>query len=235
MTEGAAPPSNAIVLFDGKNVDRWKNARITADGLLEVGAETKEPVKNFTLHAEFRTPYMPYARGQGRGNSGFYLQKRYEVQVLDSFGVELQFNDCASLYKFKAPDLNMSFPPLQWQTYDIDFTAPRFNAAGERICKGQITVRQNGVVVHCQLPLANKTGGGSPEGPDPLPILLQNHGNPVHFRNIWIIDHDAAPCSACPTSIASNDCSSPAAAACSVSSCTGSTGRWRQARWRRCR
>ena len=192
LTEGAAAPANALVLFDGKNIDHLKNAKITPDGLLEIGAETKEPVQNFTLHAEFRTPYMPYAKGQARGNSGFYLQKRYEVQVLDSFGLELQFNDCASLYRFKAPDLNMSFPPLSWQTYDIDFTAPRFNAAGERIAKGRITVRHNGVVVHNNLELENKTGGGSPEGPNPLPILLQNHGNPVHFRNIWLINHDTA-------------------------------------------
>lgn len=226
-TEGAAPPSYAIVLFDGKNIDRLKNAKITAEGFLEIGAETKDPVQNFTLHAEFRTPYMPYARGQGRGNSGFYLQKRYEVQVLDSFGLELQFNDCASLYKFKAPDLNMSYPPLQWQTYDIDFTAPKFDAAGQRICKGRITVRHNGVVVHCNLELENKTGGGSPEGPNPLPILLQNHGNPVHFRNIWLINHDAP--SPCPTTIASADCGG-ANAVCSVPS-----NRFRHTRLRRCR
>ena len=193
LTAGAAPPANAIVLFDGKNTDRLKNAKVTPDGLLEIGCETKDPVQNFTLHAEFRTPYMPYAKGQARGNSGFYLQKRYEVQVLDSFGLELQFNDCASLYRFKAPDLNMSFPPLSWQTYDIDFTAPRFDADGKRTAKGRITVRHNGIVVHNNLELENKTGGGTPEGPNPLPILFQNHGNAVHFRNVWLIDHDATP------------------------------------------
>ena len=228
VTEGATPPANAIFLFDGKNIDRLKNARITADGLLEIGAETKEPVQSFTLHAEFRTPYMPYARSQGRGNSGFYVQKRYEVQVLDSFGLELQNNDCASLYKFKAPDLNMSFPPLQWQTYDIDFTAPRFDAGGQRICKGRITVRHNGVVVHCNLELENKTGGGSPEGPNPLPILLQNHGNPVHFRNLWLINHDATQ-PTCPASIATADCGG-ANAICSVPA-----ARCRHPRLRRCR
>ncbi len=233
LTEGAAPPANAIVLFDGKNTDRWKNAKITADGLLDNGAETKEAVQNFTLHAEFRIPYMPYARGQGRGNSGFYLQRRYEVQVLDSFGLELQFNDCASLYRFKAPDLNMSFPPLSWQTYDIDFTAPKFDAAGKRTAKGRITVRHNGVVVHNNLELDNKTGGGSAEGPNPLPILLQNHGNPVHFRNLWLVDHDAAP----PTSpagsstiVATTNCGGASAAACCVSA-----GHRRHLRLRRCR
>lgn len=208
LTEGAPPPPHAIILFDGHHTDRLKNAKVTPDGLLEIGCETKEPVRNFFLHAEFRIPYMPYARGQGRGNSGFYLQKRYEVQVLDSFGLELQFNDCASLYRFKAPDLNMCFPPLRWQTYDIDFTAPRFDESGKRIAKGRITVWHNGVVVQNNLELENKTGGGSPEGPNPLPILFQNHGNAVHFRNLWLIDRDAC-------STVAVDCSGSAAASCS--------------------
>lgn len=189
-TVGTPPPSNAIVLFDGHSTDQLKNAKITPEGLLEVGCETKDVFQNFTLHAEFRTPYMPYARGQNRGNSGFYLQKRYEVQVLDSFGLEPQNNDCGSLYKFKAPDLNMSFPPLRWQTYDINFNAPKFDADGQRICKARITVRQNGVLIHNHLELDNKTGGGSVEGPNPLPILFQNHNNPVNFRNVWLVDHD---------------------------------------------
>ena len=208
LTAGAAPPVNAIVLFDGKNTDRLKNAKVTPDGLLEIGCETLDPVQNFTLHAEFRTPYMPYAKGQARGNSGFYLQKRYEVQVLDSFGLELQKNDCAALYQFKAPDLNMSFPPLSWQTYDIDFTAPKFDADGQRIAKGRITTRHNGIVVHNNVELENKTGGGSVEGPNPLPILFQNHGNAVHFRNVWLIDKDA-------TSVASTTMATPCASACS--------------------
>jgi hypothetical protein len=189
QTMGAKPPADAIVLFDGVNTDRLAEAKVTADGLLEVGCETKDVYQNFTLHAEFRVPYMPYARGQSRGNSGFYLQRRYEVQVLDSFGLELQFNDCASLYRFKAPDLNMSFPPLRWQTYDLTFTGAKFDVCGNKVCKARITVRHNGVVVHNQVDLENKTGGGKPEGPDPLVILLQNHKNPVNFRNIWLIDH----------------------------------------------
>jgi Domain of Unknown Function (DUF1080) len=208
-TEGLLAPAGAIVLFDGGNTDRLKNAKVTSDGLLEIGAETKAPVQNFTLHAEFRTPYMPYARGQARGNSGFYLQKRYEVQVLDSFGLELQFNDCASLYRFKAPDLNMSFPPLRWQTYDIDFTAPKFDADGKKTANGRITIRHNGVIVHNNLELENKTGAGSQEGPNPLPILLQNHGNPVHFRNIWLIDHDAPPSSSCSARLFEPGCCAP--------------------------
>lgn len=225
LTEGARPPANAIVLFDGQNIDRLKNSKITPDGLLEIGAETKDAYQNFTLHAEFRTPYMPYARGQNRGNSGFYLQKRYEVQVLDSFGLELQFNDCASLYRFKAPDLNMSFPPLRWQTYDIDFTAPRFDTDGKRIAKGRITVRHNGVVVQNNLELENKTGGGTPEGPNPLPILFQNHGNAVHFRNIWLVDYGPHSSAAC----------TPAIADCAGTSATYCVPATRHHRGRRCR
>src|SRR5262249_24063730 len=129
------------------------------------------------------------ARGQDRGNSGFYLQRRYEVQVLDSFGLESKNNDCAGLYKFKAPDMNMSFPPLRWQTYDITFNAPLFDACGQRVRKGRITVRQNGVVVHNDVELENKTGGGRQEGPNPLPILFQDHHNPVNYRNVWLVDH----------------------------------------------
>jgi hypothetical protein len=130
---------------------------------------------------------MPLARGQARGNSGVYIQKRYEVQILDSFGLRGADNECGGLYKQRAPLLNMSFPPLIWQTYDIDFTAARFDAAGKKTANARITVRQNGVVIHDNIEITAKTGGGSVEGPDPLPIKLQDHGNLVHFRNIWIV------------------------------------------------
>lgn len=200
LTTGSAPPYGAVVLFDGKDTSKLKNAKVSDKGLLQIGAETVDSYRDFSLHAEFKTPYMPKATGQARGNSGLYLQKRYEVQVLDSFGLEPQFNDAASLYRFKAPDLNMCFPPLSWQTYDIDFTSPRFDETGKRTVKGRITVRHNGVVVQNNLELENKTGGGSQEGPNPLPILFQNHGNAVEFRNIWLIDKSnpvATPCIPC--------------------------------------
>jgi hypothetical protein len=113
-------------------------------------------------------------------------QRRYEVQILDSFGLRPQFNDGASMYRTKAPDLNMVFPPLQWQTYDIYFTAARFDDEGNRIAQARITVLYNGIKVHDNYQLPNKTGAGQPEGPNPLPILLQDHGNPVVFRNVWI-------------------------------------------------
>ncbi len=189
VTLGATPPSNAIVLFDGLNTDRLNNAKVTADGLLEIGCETKEAYQNFRLHAEFRVPYVPTRRGQDRGNSGFYLQKRYEVQVLDSFGLDPLSNGCGSLYEFKAPNINMSFPPLRWQTYDIWFSAPKFSEDGRKLCKARITVLHNGITVHDRLELKNKTGWGRFEGSNPLPIALQDHGNPVHFRNLWLVEN----------------------------------------------
>jgi hypothetical protein len=143
------------------------------------------------MHLEFRTPYMPRARGQGRGNSGVYIQERYEVQVLDSFGLDGADNECGSLYKQRAPILNMSFPPLSWQTYDVDFTAPHFDATGKKTRNAHITVRHNGVIVQNDVEITSKTGAGAAEGPNPRPIKLQDHGNPVHFRNIWIVEKRA--------------------------------------------
>ncbi len=200
-TLGAPPPPGAVVLFDGTNTDHFKKGRMTKDGLLEVGAEFKELYRDFTLHLEFRIPYVPLARGQGRGNSGVYLLSRYEVQILDSFGLKGAFNECGALYRYRAPDVNMCLPPLTWQTYDIDFRAPRFDANGHKVENARITVRHNGVVVHDNVEIPNKTGHGAPEGPNLLPIKLQDHGNPVVFRNIWIVDRSrpeksgaAVPC-----------------------------------------
>lgn len=188
-TMGACPPACATVLFDGKNTEHLKKARVTDDGLLMVGCETKKAYRDYTLHVEFRLPYMPYARGQGRSNSGVYLQSRYEVQILDSFALAGEFNECGSLYRYKTPDINMCFPPLRWQTYDIEFRAPRFDEHGQKTCNAMITVVHNGVVIHDHFEVLRKTGGGSKEGPTPLPIKFQDHGNPVHFRNVWIVDH----------------------------------------------
>jgi hypothetical protein len=154
------------------------------------------PVHDFQMHLEFRTPYMPQARGQGRGNSGVYIQQRYEVQILDSFGLDGVDNECSGLYKQTAPAVNMCLPPLAWQTYDIWFTAARFSANGKsKVANARITVLHNGVPVHSNREVTNKTGGGKVEGPEDFPINLQDHGNPVTFRNIWLVSEDgnAAP------------------------------------------
>jgi hypothetical protein len=187
-TMGQPPPPGAVVLFGGADTQRLEGAKVTPDGLLQAGVLTKLPVGAFRLHLEFRTPYMPRARGQGRGNSGVYIQQRYEVQILDSFGLEGIENECGGLYRQTRPDQNMCLPPLSWQTYDIWFTPPRF--AGDRktkVANARITVLHNGVPIHAHREITAKTGGGKQEGPQPLPINLQDHGNPVVFRNIWLI------------------------------------------------
>lgn len=186
---GLSPPPGAIVLFDGQASDELRAARVTDDGLLMEGALTQRSFEDFTLHVEFRLPFMPTASGQGRGNSGIYIQQRYEVQILDSFGLVPEFNDCGALYRQRPPALNMCFPPLVWQTYDINFRAARFNDDGEKIADARITVRHNGVLIHDDVEIAAKTGAGQPEGPDPRPILFQNHRDPVRYRNIWIVPH----------------------------------------------
>lgn len=187
-TLGKQPPPGAIVLFDGRHVDAFKRGRVK-EGLLQVGTEVIPTFRNYTMHIEFLVPYMPDHRSQGRANSGVYLQSRYEVQILDSFGLEGKKNECGGIYRYRAPDQNMAFPPLTWQTYDITFNAPCFDRCGNKIRNARITVLHNGVPVHANVPLENKTGAGQQEGPNPLPIKLQDHGNPVQFRNIWIVDH----------------------------------------------
>jgi len=185
-TLGLKPNPGAIVLFDGTNTEQFVNAKMDDQGNLRMGTTTKDPVQDFHLHLEFRLPYMPYATGQSRGNSGVYIQERYEVQVLDSFGLPGEFNDCASIYRTKSPDVNMSFPPLTWQSYDIYFTAARFDDQGSKIASARITVVHNGIIVQNDFEIPNKTGAGKPEGPEPRVIKLQNHSNPVIYRNIWI-------------------------------------------------
>ncbi len=187
-TMGAQAPRGAIVLFDGTNSDRWKGGKINPEGWLQPGTETVESFSEFRLHGEFMLPYKPLARGQNRGNSGFYLLGRYEVQVLDSFGLEGIENECGSLYKTKRPDMNLCLPPLQWQTYDIDFTNARFDASGQKTSNMRVTIWHNGVRIHDSASIPNKTGAGQAEGPDPRAIKIQDHANPVVYRNIWLVD-----------------------------------------------
>ncbi|MCY2968041.1 MAG: DUF1080 domain-containing protein, partial [Planctomycetota bacterium] len=188
-TLGAKPPEGAVVLFDGKNVDEFEGGRLTADGLLMQGVTTKRKFQSGTLHLEFRTPYMPEDQGQARGNSGCYVQGRYEVQVLDSFGLEGKDNECGGIYSSSAPAVNMCFPPLSWQTYDIDYTAGTYDDQGKVLKFPRITVKHNGVVIHNNIELKKITPGGvSADGPGPGALHLQDHGNPVRFRNIWVVD-----------------------------------------------
>jgi len=187
-TLGAAPPDGATVLFDGSTAETFENGRTTEDGLLVAGCLSKQSFRDFTLHLEFRTPFMPASREQGRGNSGMYLQNRYETQVLDSFGLEGRDNECGGVYSVEPPRLNMCFPPLSWQTYDVDFTAARFDDSGNKTKNAVLTLRHNGVAIYENLELPSLTpGGASEEFPGEGPLQLQDHGNPVHYRNIWVL------------------------------------------------
>jgi len=182
----AKPPPGALVLFDGKDASKWNNAKVE-DGVLMAGAITKDTFQDFKLHVEFKiVPDPEGAKPQQQGNSGIYLQKRYEIQILDSFGREPTDHDCGAIYRFKAPDANASKKAGEWQTYDITFRAPRFQE-GEKIEDARISLVHNGVRIHNNVEVPNKTGKGDPEGPEPGPILLQYHGSPVVFRNIWIV------------------------------------------------
>ncbi len=183
---GMAPPPGAVVLFGGAETEELEGEAVVDNGLLKQGFMTKEPVGDFRLHIEFRTPFMPKFRGQQRGNSGVYIQRRYEVQILDSFGLDGVKNESGALYRQRAPEVNMALPPLQWQTYDIHFRAARFKD-GKRTENARITVLHNGVAVQDDVKIANKTGAGRQEGPNPLPILFQDHRDQVRFRNMWIV------------------------------------------------
>ena len=189
-TLAAKPPKGAIVLFDGTSTEHWKNGQVENGYLKATGAMSKQLFTDYSLHLEFRTPYMPTARGQGRGNSGIYHSGRWETQVLDSFGLEGRDNEAGGIYSVSKPRLNMCLPPLAWQTYDVDFIAAKFDADGKRTAWPRITVRLNGVLVHENLELPKNYTTSAPitsEVINPMgPIYLQNHTNPVVYRNIWV-------------------------------------------------
>ncbi len=186
-TLGAKPPKGAMVIFSGSGTENFVEGSMNEAKLLWAGATTKPLPKSHTIHMEFLLPYVPNERGQGRGNSGVYLDDCYELQVLDSFGLEGENNECGGFYKVKKPNVNMCLPPLSWQTYDIDFTAPKYDDAGNKTASARVTVRHNGVVIHDDLELL-ETPGRQKEGPGPRGIHLQSHGNKVQYRNIWLVE-----------------------------------------------
>ena len=192
------PPAGALVLLpfeQGKatNLDQWaKNEWICQpDGSVSTrGADikTNQDFGSFKLHVEFCVPFMPAARGQGRGNSGVFVHGRYEIQVLDSFGLPLTAVDCAAIFGFKAPDADAALPPGVWQTYDIDVKAPEFDAAGKQTKGIVITVLFNGVKVQDAVEVKKVSGGAWGEPAKTGPVRLQFHGNAVRFRNIWLVE-----------------------------------------------
>ncbi|MFT5465924.1 MAG: hypothetical protein ACI8UO_001020 [Verrucomicrobiales bacterium] len=193
-TMGAKPPEGATVLFDGSNADAFAGGRLDeGTKLLNTDGKdikTKGKFSNYTMHIEFMLPFKPAARGQGRGNSGFYQVDHYEVQILDSFGLEGENNECGGVYTKAKPLVNMCAPPLSWQTYDVEFTNSVADADGKKTKNAVMTLRHNGVLIHDKLVIDGKTGGSrqQPEG-TPGPIKLQGHGNPLQYRNVWIVEN----------------------------------------------
>jgi len=183
-TEGAKAPAGAVILFDGSNADEWPGGKVIDGKYLLAGPKTKRAVKDFKLHLEFRLPF----RDKSQGNSGVYMQERYELQIMNTFGrVPPPNNGMASVYTVTAPSVNMCFPPLSWQTYDIDFKAARWDTAGKKTANAVVSLLHNGVKVHDAVEIKGKTGAGKEEGPAALPIYLQNHGSAVYYRNVWIV------------------------------------------------
>lgn len=189
-TLGLKPPAGSIVLFDGTNTQQWrKGAVMTPQKLLMPGASTVGKFRDYTLHVEFMISYVPHTQGIGqRPNSGVYLQQHYEIQLLDSFGVMMGKHDCGVLYAQVTPKINMCYPPLTWQTYDIDFTAARYDATGKKTKLATCTVKFNGVTILDHVDILHSTPGGSPESPEDAGIYLQAHGLPIFFRNIWLLE-----------------------------------------------
>jgi Domain of Unknown Function (DUF1080) len=201
------PPSDAIVLFDGKDLSRWNSVKggeakwLVKDGAMTVvphsgSIATKQEFGDVQLHLEWTTPAEVAGEGQGRGNSGVFLMGQYEVQILDSFNNRTYFDGQAgAIYKQYAPLVNASRAPGQWQTYDIVFHAPAFDGQGNVTKRARVTVLHNGVLVQDNVEILGSTslkGGAQHDSPEykahqpKAPLVLQDHNNPVRFRNIWI-------------------------------------------------
>lgn len=194
------PPESAVVLFNGSDLSNWTSRDggepgwAVEEGVMAVVPRTGDimTTERFTdhfLHLEFMTPDMPEATGQAKGNSGVFLQGRYEIQVLDSYGIEVPgMGDCGAIYNQFAPLVNACKPPLEWQSYDVIFRAPRLNDDGEIVEPTRVTVLLNGLVILNNVILSGTTGANVGGGVgEPGPLLLQDHGNLVKFRNIWAV------------------------------------------------
>jgi hypothetical protein len=204
-SSAAQPPSDAVVLFDGKNLNAWKSVKDStlaagwdinaAEGSVTVkpstgDIQTKRSFGDCQLHLEFRAPSVVKGEGQGRGNSGVFLQSRYEVQVLDAYQNRTYSNgQTGAIYKQTIPLVNACRPPGEWQTYDILYTAPRFNADGIRTAPAYVTVIHNGVVIQLHTEIKGTTeyiGFPKNEAHGKAPLMLQDHGDLVSYRNIWV-------------------------------------------------
>lgn len=192
------PPANAVVLFDGKDMRHWRylDGRPAAwkvqDGAMTAGGGNIVSDVLFTdayVHVEFRVPYMPEATGQGRGNSGVYMQGRYEIQVLDSYGIKVPGRgDCGAVYDQYAPLVNACKPPSTWQSYDIIFRSPRLSSDGKVLERPRMTVLQNDRVIQNNVEvLGTTTAAMATDMVASGPLMLQDHGNLVQYRNVWLV------------------------------------------------
>jgi hypothetical protein len=200
---GGGGTDGKIVLFDGKNFDEWQPLTgtgpvawrlVPADSSMEVvpnagNIRTKRTFQNVFVHAEFKTPMLPAnVTGQARGNSGIYLKGMYEMQVLDSFGRQPEIDGAGAVYGVKAPLVNASTTYEIWQTYEIEFKAPTYDASGRKLTQARIlSATLNGQLVQSNTDVPNTTAAGQPEAPGPGPLMLQDHKNQLWFRNIWVI------------------------------------------------
>lgn len=194
-----SPPADAIVLFDGKDTSHWTSDKgkpyqwDLIDGAMVCKAKAGSIVstdrfEDAQIHVEFNVPLVPNGKGQDRGNSGVYMQGKYEIQVLDSYQSETYPNgQCGAVYGEYPPLVNVCRPPTEWQTYDIIFRAPRFGPDGKRTEQGVITAFQNGVLIQDHVKIGGSTTASLyKEGPGDGPLVLQDHDFPVKYRNIWI-------------------------------------------------
>ncbi|MDR2761593.1 MAG: DUF1080 domain-containing protein [Planctomycetaceae bacterium] len=192
-TLGLKIPDGGISIFtDGKPSEILTKSKTndTAKTLWSEASTKPFQKRPYILHVEFLTSYMPNDSGQGRSNSGVYIDECYECQILDSFGLEGLNNECGGFYQQAAPNLNMCYPPLQWQTYDIDFVPAKFGDDGKKIANARLTVIQNGVVIHKNFEPKHETPGCKKETPEARGLYLQGHGNKVQFNNVWIKYND---------------------------------------------
>jgi hypothetical protein len=200
---GERGPLDRVVLFDGTNLDEWRSSagngeapwELAGDGTMVVvpgsgSVATRRTFDDLFVHVEYKTPALPAnVTGQDRGNSGVYLNSRYEVQILDSFGLPPAADSCGAIYQLSPPSSTACYEQEVWNTYDLEFQAARWDAQGNKQANARVfSAYLNGVLVQENVDIPNSTGLGEPEAPGPRPLVLQEHGNRVAFRNVWVIE-----------------------------------------------